>query len=240
MWRAQSNHKFVLTGKFKDLVIAVMRDVLDEFFMRCQTDPEFIKDVFDEIEEDAEDLFFVEWHQPFEGLSTRDKIVLLARVLKALLDPDVPAPELTQYNESAMFAIFEAIAAAIDLEIDYADTMREEGHDPYELRRLVSIIEKEHVNYDDESEPCIDYTSNDAARWTEAVDSLAELILWDLDFIEFSDRNTIADAEPEIAEMAKMVLGIDKDYYRAVVGLVSLDEFLASLEYLLETLTEKT
>lgn len=238
MWRAQSDDKFVLTGKFKDLVITVLSDVFDEFFMRCRESGQFLKDIFDEVEEDPEDVFIMEWHQPFESLSTREKIMSFARVLKALIEPDEPAPELTQHTESAVFAIFELIRARIDEEIDFAAATREEGGDPYELRRLVSIVEKENIIYEDEHPPYVDYTSTDRDQWSEIVDSLEELILWDLDFLEDGAGQTIADAPPEVAAITKTILGIADDYYTQTGGPVSLDQFLDAVDYLLTTFTE--
>lgn len=233
MWRAQSDPEFVLSGPFKDLVVTTLDYAFEEFFFRGRCDPKFLDDVFAEIEEDPEDLFFIEWHRPFENYSTRDKVVLFARVLRALLEPTVSQPPLSQCYESTMFAIFELIEVVISDEIDNAEFTLAEGGDPYEIRRLASLAEKEHIEHLYGQH--IDYTSTDMDHWHEVVDSLANLILWDLDFLESGGPEILADADPDKAAFCKNIFGINTEYYTDTVGLVSQAEFLTAVDYLLQT-----
>jgi len=238
MWRAQSNPQFVLSGPFKDLVITVLDRIFEEFFSRSLAEPTFLDDVWAEVEEDPEDLFFIKWSEPFENYSTRDKIVLLSRVLRALLDPTEPAPPFSHCYESTMFAIIELIEVTVEEEIEHAEDTVADGNDPYEVRRLVSLTEKEYIDYG-EFGAHIDYTSHDMDQWSSVIEVLAKIVLHNLDFLESGAAELVADADPQKVASLKNILGLNEEYYVDHVGLVPHDEFLTAVDYLLQAFNNK-
>jgi hypothetical protein len=238
MWRAQSDPQFVLSGPFKDLVITVLDRIFEEFFSRSLAEPTFLDDVWAEVEEDPEDLFFIKWSEPFENYSTRDKTVLLSRVLRALLDPTEPAPPFSHCYESTMFAIIESIEVSVEEEIENAVDVVDAGGDPYEIRRLVSLTEKEYVDYGEYGQH-IDYTSHDMDQWTNVVEVLAKIVLRNLDFLESGAAEIVADTDPQKVASLKAILGLNEGYYVDHVGLVSHAEFLTAIDYLLQTFNNK-
>lgn len=238
MWRASTDDKFVLKEEFKDLLCTALEEPIIELKILAGEDPAFLKSVFNETEEDPEFVFgTITWHQPFERLANRDKIILFARTLRALTCPTTPAPELTQNNESAVYAMFEALEAAIEVEVDTAKEAQQDGFDPYIIRRLAAAVERKYCKYEDAAD-YIDYTSKNLDGWHDMVDRLSDIILWDLDFIENEDGTALgnlADQDPAIAGMIKKQLGIDPDYYSHAIEAVTYDEFIADTNYLFDT-----
>src|SRR5262249_18494861 len=74
----------------------------------------------------------------FDRLEPSVRIVLLAEVVRALVDPAVAAPDLNAVNEAAVYAVFRSVSICIDLQIDGA-TLSVTGPeaDPLYWRRLV-------------------------------------------------------------------------------------------------------
>ena len=240
MWRAATDNEFVLKGAFKDLLCTALEEPITEFQTSCDLDPDFLRAVYDENEEDPEWVFSTAWHYPFERFANRDKILLLARTLRALTSPDMPPPELTQNNESAVYAMFEALSDAIELEIDTTKESRADGFDPYIVRRQVALVEREYLEYED-ADDYIEHTNTDISDWRDVVEGLSNVILWDSDFIE-DDSGTavsgLADQNPEIARRVKEHLGIDQDYYAHPIEPATYDEFVAEVNYLFTTVLE--
>lgn len=244
MWCAASNPNFVLTGKFRELVVEIMSQLLTEFFRRAAEEKTFLADVYNEVETDYEDTFFMEWQPVFDALPTRDKITLFARTLRAMTDENSPPPERTQYSESAVYAIFEALYCVLFLEIEEARVALESGHDPYTTRRLVSLVEKEYVRYTTEPKLAeavmeisgetlptfehIDYTNDDLEEWDRVIDALGNLILRNVDAIDC----ILADVPKEKSRTSMRILGLPKDYYTQVLEPVSEQEFYADVVFL--------
>lgn len=220
MWHAHFNKKLVLEGKFKELFLEGVYNALDVWFL----------DGDRALKEDCEVSTNDFCSKPYADLSGREKLWALAEVTRCLTTK-CPPPELLQWNESAVYAVFEVLNVLVAYEIDMEPThehMIEKGEiDEFDLhatRKLVSEAQREVRDYE-LPEDYIDPKSDDIDEWERVItDDLAEVILWDDDFLECNAR-IVCDKSPERAEMVKHMAGIPHDYYSTPIPLVT-DEML--------------
>jgi hypothetical protein len=158
---------------------------------------------------------------PFDRLEPPVRIVLLATVVRALVDPDVATPDLTAVNEAAVYAVFRSVSICIDLQID-GITLSSTGPeaDPLDWRRLVlaalpeateretaslecSAQEQASVAGPEDEERTLALDSTDAEDWHDALEILADSILWDRDFL-IGEKIGAADLEQPRAYLRRL------------------------------------
>lgn len=231
MWRTPTGNR-VITGKFKKMFAYGVASMLEWMFNeKTITNKKILSAVFDEDykatgpEEDYilhHDFF----HEPFRSFTLKDKLMAVATVTKALFDKKTPCPELQQYNESAVYAVFEAVTTEIQIEID-VEKDKIDSEFTYYARKLVSDAEQEVCKYERDDD-FIKVTCAKIEDWRCLVDGLSEQILWDMDFLD----TDLADADPEIAAYVKQTMGIDPNYYTGVMPPYTKQEFLVAMAYL--------
>jgi hypothetical protein len=146
----------------------------------------------------------------FDALDCHQRIEQLSFVANALFRDDVPAPPLNAVNEGTVGMLFQVIGMCIETEID---AERGESNSEYrEFRRLV--LAAAIADGWPSDLPLVAETCGDQSEWDFLIEMLADAILWDDDWV---DDGFIMDADPETAEARKDRLGIDDDYYLAVV-----------------------
>jgi hypothetical protein len=208
MWHAPGNKKLVIQGKFKELFLEGVSAALEGWFTNGDA----------ALDGDDWGLTYVKYSEPYANLSNKEKLWALAEVTRCLTTNCKP-PKLLQWNESAVYAVFETIASEIIVEIDN-NAMGVHDPDFRSWRKLASEAQRELRDYEDD-EHYIDPESDDAYKWQSVViNNLAELILWDDDFLESSAR-IICDKSPERAERVKYMAGISKDYYSTPIPIVT-------------------
>lgn len=218
MWHAPLNKKLVIKGKFRDLFLEGVYNALDVWFL----------DGDDALDDGVSTNDFCS--KPYADLSEREKLWALAEVTRCLTTK-CSTPELLQWNESVVYAVFEVINNLVTYEIDmepaHEDMIKNgdfDEFDTHEIRKLVSEAQREVIHYD-LPEDYIDPMSDDKDQWEAAItEDLAEVILWDYDFLECY-AEIVCDKSPERAEMIKYMADIPKNYYSTPIPLVT-DEML--------------
>jgi hypothetical protein len=143
----------------------------------------------------------------FDALQHGQQVGLLARVGRALSDPDVPAPPLTAVTEGALAAVFAVLLAGLDLELAAAGLP---GFDPAGVRRLVLEAVGGSAQRGD---PPPAVTDPDPHEWDLLMEEVAGRLFWDTDW-EMADE--FLDLPPEAAREQLDLHGIDPDYFTAV------------------------
>jgi len=202
MWHMSSGKK-ILTGKFRELFL---RGV-DKIVFWC----------FDDAAVDVDELaeFSDCYHKVFASLDPEEQFYAVWHVAEALTSRRA-APGLCQWRESAVYAVFEAIAGEVEIEIDMCRNDKEfaESTHSHDWRRLVSSAEAQ-LRRESDDWPYVDVHSEDKDDWRFIVlEFLADNILWDRDFLSDSG---ISDEPPEIAKEKKDMFGIADDYYTETI-----------------------
>lgn len=141
----------------------------------------------------------------FDQLPAIARLALLAEVSTALLRETDQVPQLRAINESVIGALFVALRANIDYEIDTS----EDSEDPtfWRSRILAAFLEL------GDAENILDVNSDDSGEWDILIQVLTDQILWDWDF---GNDDLFLDKSPEHAGMMKDMLAIDDDYFTAI------------------------
>lgn len=128
----------------------------------------------------------------FDAATAQQKIVLLHQCLLALLDPNIPQPELTNVIEAAAYLPFQVMKSRVEEEISFASegvwgeedlhsyTTRKYYYRRFILQTCQSLNWK--VNADIERPKIRNERSNNLELWHAAVQALAERIFWDDDW----------------------------------------------------------
>ncbi len=150
--------------------------------------------------------------EQFDTLTPEQQLAMLAEVGRALFYKSVTAPAHTAVNEACIYAIYRALETLIELEID--------GEDHYErsTRDLICefvAAERAAAEYEDftAEAPLLTPDSEDTEQWHFEVECLADRVLWDRDW-ELDQQ--MVDCSPERAQLLKMRLGIDDDYFVSI------------------------
>lgn len=215
MWHANSDRKLVIQGKFKELFLEGVYSSLNVWFKegdRALLDGRHIS---------------TNDHpsKPYRNFSNEEKLYALAEVTRCLTTKCRP-PELLQWNESAVYAVFESINNLVRYEIETREEyeyMALEGEigpfDPHERRRLVSEAQREVM--DSSHQDHIDPECDDPREWKRLIlGRLSKTILWDDDFIE-RDFGNVPDKSPETAKIFKRLMGVADNYYSEPMPLVT-------------------
>lgn len=168
---------------------------------------------------------------PFDELEQAQRLVLLAQIAAAIFQEDVPPMRLTAVVEATVCALYVNIMNEIEAELE----QQFESHGEVasrRWRRLVATAVFETELGDSWPDPddvmrymaaspqpdCVDLT-----EWQREVSGLCDLVCGDRDWQMADD---LLDQPPEVAERLKAHLGIDDDYFTAVVPLPKVPELL--------------
>lgn len=168
---------------------------------------------------------------PFDELEQGQRLVVLDQVSSALLREDVPPVPLTAVAEATVCLLYLNVMNEIEFEIEReADYYG--GVPCRRWRRLVTAASYEtelgeasdrfhDVMREMPTSPqpaCVDIT-----EWDSEVSGLCDLVCGDRDW-QMADE--LLDQPPEVAQRLKAQLGIDNDYFTAVVPLPKAAELL--------------
>jgi hypothetical protein len=171
---------------------------------------ESIADMADSLHDEAEGLAD-EWPcgvKLFDELSWQQRLALLERVAKALLEPEVPAPELSTVNEATVGAIFALLRRNIVIELDEAnDPHVSTEFDVYYWRRLIAACQEPPGSDDDFH---LEVESADLDAWETLIECLGDQILWNADW---DMPELFLDAEPATSRARRKRLGIERNYF---------------------------
>jgi hypothetical protein len=216
MWHTPTGDR-VLKGAEAGLVRASLRSLL-----------RIIDDGSDDFEHSP--LFGV---PPFDELEQDQRLVLLAQVAAALFREDLPPIRLTAVVEATVCALYLNIMNEIEAEIE--QQVEFDGEVPCRRwRRLVATAAFEAEFGDAWADPhdMMQYMAVspqpdcvDLSEWECEVSGLCDLVCGDRDWQMADD---LLDQPPEVAERLKAHLGIDDDYFTAMVPLPNVSELLHS------------
>lgn len=222
MWHTDSEIK-ILQGAFRKLFLWGVHELVEY----C------IEDGFATAEDVASN--GADHHDFFDRLEDEEKVYVIAEVTRCLTT-DEEAPDLCQWRESAVYAVFEAIAAAVEIEIDQCQEDEEFAESEYShfWRTLLSEAERE-CREEPEDGGYASIDDSDAEEWTDlATEYFADLILWDRDFL----CDTISDRPPHVSAEIKAMHGIVDDYYTTAIPAVTSKVFQESAKTILLALKE--
>lgn len=179
----------------------------------------------------------------FDRLQPTQQLVVLHEVAAGLLDPACPPITLTAVREATIYAMFRELQVLIEAEIRFADQCSKAD---LSLRKLCMAVWCQGNIPPDETGariPCddsfltppMDPDCDCVEKWIGLIDEIADTILWDRDF-DFEDL--VGDESPEHADMLKLQMGIDNDYYSTVVCDI-LDGDVAALSERISRLTPR-
>jgi hypothetical protein len=168
-----------------------------------------VEDIKDEAMEDG---LVEQWEYGiprFDELTWTQRLQVLEQVASHVLSPSKETPELNAVNESAIAAIYQRMRHEIDFEIDSESESTE-----WRAMVLEAYGERFAGDHDDDTDDEEPFalpapTSRDRDVWSDLVESLADEVLWDQDFL----MDEFLDAPPDKAEMLKQFMGIQDDYY---------------------------
>jgi len=228
IWRTQLGER-VLEGVEAEFYLEALHSAVDDL----------------EVAEDAE--VEVEWRtgdRIFDTARFNQKVVLLNTCLEALLNPEIPAPKLTNVLEAAAYAPFAYVRQRVYEEVE-ADGVEEFDEDEesikYCFRLLVwkpfEVLIFSHWLTDesemDELEPeahaeeeMFNYRSTNFDLWDEAIEELADRIFFDRDWqLSFTHPQVLDGIERNLGE----AVGIDEDYMTTRLPRVSDEEAAIAL-----------
>ena len=187
MWHAPASRDLIIQGKFKKLFLEGVYEAIDNWLELgyCKWGGG-----------DGEDISTKDdvCSAPYDKFSNKKKLYAIAEITRCLTTNCEP-PELFQWNESSVYAVFEMISCAVESEIDmmsyYEEAIKkgelEEGLQ-YRMRKIVSEAEREQFP-DEEEENYIDPKCDNIEDWSYVIlGPLAETILWDDDFLNRSSN----------------------------------------------------
>lgn len=220
MWNMNSGDS-VLKGKFRELFLNGVAAALDEYISTDDCWPVFDDDL-------SSDGF--SYHAAFDRIGAAEKAYAIMEVTRCLTTK-CDKPALFQWNESAVYAVFEVIFSEVLIEMDVQALDGTDEHS-YFWRSLVSAAERERRE-ECEDWPYISVGCQDRSEWESLIlETLADEILWDRDF----EDDVFADKTPKEAAAIGVLFGISGDYYSTPVPLVTPAVLKQSKKSLLKTL----
>jgi hypothetical protein len=155
----------------------------------------------------------------FDGLTLRQKLALLAIVIRAVGDESVPSPRLTAVSEGTVAAVYGHIGNMVDMEIDQSKDYPRGSKNyksAHQWRRLVRAAwSQDNVGVSRSDGPATPRLNNaDPDRWGTLVDCLAGSLLWGDE--DYRHAPLFMDVDPERGRPVMVELGIDAEYFVAV------------------------
>lgn len=160
----------------------------------------------------------------FDQLERPQRLVLLAQIGAALFREDVLPMRLTAVVEATLHALYVNAMDEVQQEIELKTEVGGMPPSRRWRRMVLAACREERLDaprsplFDDVQEwiapPDVD--STDLTAWQDEVSALSDLVFSDRDW-QMADE--LLDQPPEVAEQLKTHLGIDDDYFTAVVPL---------------------
>jgi len=141
----------------------------------------------------------------FDHLSWTQRLVELDRVATALLIPSSPLIQPTAIHEAVVGAVFATVECMMQSECLFAE-------DEDWRRMVLDACRDSLIDESDELEGYPSASCEDLAEWSWTIDVLTDQILWDRDYEMAGD---FLDAAPDQAAQARLMLGIDDEYFVA-------------------------
>lgn len=150
----------------------------------------------------------------FDQLTVPQQLVLLHRVTKFLLDPEIPAPERSALLDAVVAAVFQYVVAELQSEIYSQEDLLSIEEQDTSVRHLISEAYHHTVEALDMSPPepffCPDPECCVYDNWELVIESLHGRICDDDDW---AMADAFLDLPPEEGRALKEVLGISSDYF---------------------------
>lgn len=201
MWRT-SEQVETFAGAFSLLLAYGLNDML-ELFESC----------YEQNDDDEEHHI---GYRAFANLTLEQKVWTVHTVAFALLNRETPVVPLTAYSEAAVATIFRQIEELVFFEIDILNTdaefMEVRSDLWYDTRRAILATLKEvSPDYFGDDKPLTE-ESEDMDEWENALESIEESILWDMDY----KLDNFEDGHPDHDAQKRKKFGIDDDYFSAI------------------------
>lgn len=155
----------------------------------------------------------------FDELGWSQRLSTLETVSRHLLIETPETLKLTSPNEATVGAIFENVIQHIDFEIAlHGMDLLEGGQESVRWRQLV-LEASQHKDEFIYSEAASDEhfengaQCDDLEEWRYVIESLIDQVLWDRDY----EIVSLMDLPPAIAASVKSEMGVDGDYFVAIV-----------------------
>ena len=147
----------------------------------------------------------------FDELGASHRLQLLELVATYLLTPTSEPLKLTSLNEATVGAVFAQVKLSVDMELLFEEPAgaRSEWRAQV-LSAYTYCFESESCEWDAADFVPTSVDSTDTDQWDNAIEDLANRILWDRDYLM---AETFLDQPPEIAAAMKSLLGIEDDYF---------------------------
>ena len=181
MWWTQEGER-VLQGAEAALFREALGSLWDDIEMCEESDEQYVVGIV-----------------PYDNLTFGQKLTMLVDVGEALLDENVPMPELTAVNEATVAAVFAHLVINVELEFDTPDTTWR-----LSIRETCNEVRQEELP---------DVQCDQLEEWELWIDSLRDRILWDADY----EDDRILDDQPEVRRILSNLMGIS-DHYHMVVA----------------------
>jgi hypothetical protein len=184
---------------------------------------ELVASAYDEVDLSDDMETFQTGISVFDRLESAQQLALLLEVGEALLQSDVPPPELTAVREAVIAVLFLQLSRELEIE------MEDRGTYWRELMRAAYLEQ----NPDDSEVP--PPHSDDLDEWTMLAECLEGRLLWDDDY---AAEDTFVDQSPDQIAAMKQWMGISDDYFTAIAPDPLPDE-LESIRRRLDSLTRE-
>jgi hypothetical protein len=154
----------------------------------------------------------------FNALQSTQQMSVLYDVSQGLLVENSPAPELTAIREATIYVLYLEILDLIEIEMDIS--LSQAQPDTHLRSKVLAAAHQLSTMSDDFNDLSHDHAQfpdahcNALEAWEASVEYLASHVLWDRDFE--LDLN-LADRDPESAQFIKQYLGIENNYFQAIV-----------------------
>lgn len=229
VWRTQLGER-VLEGVEAEFYLEALHSAVDDL----------------ELSEDVE--VEPEWRtgdRIFDTANFNQKVVLLHTCLEALLNPEIPAPTLTNVMEAAAYAPFVYVKQRVyeEVEADGVEVFDENEEDirycfrllvwkPFEAlvfpRWLTDESEMDEIEPEaHDEEASFNHRSTNFDLWDEAIEELADRIFFDRDWqISFTHPQVLDGIEKTLGDK----VGIAEDYMTTRLPRVSDEEAAIALK----------
>ena len=223
------------------LGLRVLQGIEAEFYLAALQDA---VDHLQEMEEHEMPSDVLTGDRIFDSASFNQKIVLLHQCLSALLDPEIPAPRLTNLMEAAAFFPFAFLKMRVADEaeeetilIRNGETVDSEDTFLYQYRKLtwnayteliLSNQQKPDEAFDasDDELSSLGWRSTNTRDWKDAIEDLADRIFYDRDWLVTVQHPQLLDG---LEEDFSQQTGISENYITNRLPKVSTEQVAAAL-----------
>ena len=223
------------------LGLRVLKGAEAEFYLATLQDA---VDYLQEMEEHDMSSDVLTGDRIFDSASFNQKIVLLHQCLSALLDPEIPPPQLTNLLEAAAFFPFAFLELRVMDEAEEETILIRNGEAVdsedaflYQYRKLVwnaydALILSKQQKPDEDSDvgdnelSSLGWRSTNARDWKDAIEDLADRIFYDRDWQVTAQHPQLLDG---LEEDFSQQTGISENYITNRLPKVSTEQVAAAL-----------